>query len=149
MGDAGAYGPGGGGRGAFEERGGAGLPGQPAVGAHPRRALLRGGRDGAGAAFTPPQDQPAADSARGQGLLVAIRRELDRDGHDAGAGAETIAFHLQRRHGHRPSVSTIWRILRARGFVAPQPHRRPKSSCHRLGLPAVWLTPGVGGGRAA
>jgi transposase InsO family protein len=29
-------------------------------------------------------------------------------------------------------VSTIWRILSARGFVTPQPHKRPKSSWQRF-----------------
>ena len=31
-----------------------------------------------------------------------------------------------------PSVSTIWRVLKARGFVTPQPHKRPKSSYIRF-----------------
>jgi len=62
--------------------------------------------------------------------IVAIRKELDRDGHDA--GAETIAFHLQQRAGATPSVSTIWRILKDRGLVNPQPHKRPKSSYCRF-----------------
>ena len=31
-----------------------------------------------------------------------------------------------------PSISTIWRVLKARGFVTPQPHKRPRSSCHRF-----------------
>jgi transposase len=51
--------------------------------------------------------------------VIALRKELERDGHEAGAA--TIAFHLQRRHGVSPAVSTIWRILSARGFVTPQP----------------------------
>ena len=55
---------------------------------------------------------------------------MERDGHEAGAA--TIAFHLQRRHGVSPAVSTIWRILSARGFVTPQPHKRPKSSYIRF-----------------
>jgi hypothetical protein len=29
-------------------------------------------------------------------------------------------------------VSTIWRILKRRGFVTPQPHKRPKSSYIRF-----------------
>jgi transposase InsO family protein len=62
--------------------------------------------------------------------VVALRKELERDGHEAGAA--TIAFHLQRRHGVSPAVSTIWRILSARGFVTPQPHKRPKSSYIRF-----------------
>jgi transposase InsO family protein len=62
--------------------------------------------------------------------VVALRKELERDGHEAGAA--TIAFHLQRRHSVSPAVSTIWRILSARGFVTPQPHKRPKSSYIRF-----------------
>src|SRR5271168_1878897 len=62
--------------------------------------------------------------------VVALRKELERDGHEAGAA--TIAFHLQRRHGVSPAVSTIWRILSVRGFVTPQPHKRPKSSYIRF-----------------
>ena len=62
--------------------------------------------------------------------VVALRKELERDGHEAGAA--TIAFHLQHRHGASPAVSTIWRILSARGFVTPQPHKRPKSSYIRF-----------------
>ena len=62
--------------------------------------------------------------------IVAIRKELDRSGHEAGAA--TIAFHLERRHGAAPAVSTIWRILTARGFVTPQPHKRPKSTYIRF-----------------
>ncbi|BBY06377.1 hypothetical protein MNVI_16950 [Mycobacterium noviomagense] len=62
--------------------------------------------------------------------IVALRKELERDGHEAGAA--TIAFHLQQRHGVSPAVSTIWRILSARGFVTPQPHKRPKSSYIRF-----------------
>jgi transposase InsO family protein len=62
--------------------------------------------------------------------VIALRKELERDGHEAGAA--TIAFHLQRRHGVSPAVSTIWRILSVRGFVTPQPHKRPKSSYIRF-----------------
>jgi transposase InsO family protein len=62
--------------------------------------------------------------------VVELRKELDRDGHEAGAA--TIAFHLEQRHGRSPAVSTIWRILSARGFVTPQPHKRPKSSYVRF-----------------
>jgi len=62
--------------------------------------------------------------------IIAIRKELDRDGHDAGAA--TIAFHLEQRHGHAPAVSTVWRVLSRRGFVTPQPHKRPKSSYIRF-----------------
>jgi transposase InsO family protein len=62
--------------------------------------------------------------------IVELRKELAKAGHEAGAA--TIAFHLERRHGRTPAVSTIWRILTARGFVTPQPHKRPKSSYTRF-----------------
>src|SRR4051812_6109448 len=71
-----------------------------------------------------PHTSPQQTPVKVEEQIVAIRKELNRDGHDA--GAETIAFHHQHRHGHTPSVSTIWRILKDRGFVTPQPHKRPK-----------------------
>jgi len=58
--------------------------------------------------------------------VVALRKELERNGHEAGAA--TIAFHLQRRRGVSPAVSTIWRILSARGFVTPNRTNAPKAA---------------------
>jgi hypothetical protein len=55
--------------------------------------------------------------------IRATRKDLDRHGHEAGAA--TIAAHLIRRHGSAPAVSTIWRILIARGgFGADHDERR-------------------------
>jgi transposase InsO family protein len=62
--------------------------------------------------------------------IVALRKELTDLGVDA--GAETIAYHLSMRHERVPAISTIWRVLRRRGFVVPQPHKRPKSSWVRF-----------------
>ena len=62
--------------------------------------------------------------------IVALRKQLDDAGFDA--GAQTIHAHLSRRYEKPPSVSTIWRVLKARGFVAPQPHKRPRSSYVRF-----------------
>ncbi len=62
--------------------------------------------------------------------IVALRKQLLDNGFDA--GAETIKAHLARRHESVPSVSTIWRVLKARGFVTPEPHKRPKSSYIRF-----------------
>src|ERR1700744_1891787 len=52
--------------------------------------------------------------------------------HGLDAGAATIHFHLSERGGPTPSVSTIFRVLKARGFVALEPHKRPKSSFKRF-----------------
>jgi transposase InsO family protein len=62
--------------------------------------------------------------------IVEIRKSLTKAGHEAGAA--TIAFHLERRRGTSPALSTIWRVLSERGFVTPQPHKRPKSSYVRF-----------------
>jgi transposase InsO family protein len=59
-----------------------------------------------------------------------VRKQLDQAGHDA--GPRQIAAHLERRHGHAPAASTIWRVLVRRGFVTPQPHKQPKSSYVRF-----------------
>lgn len=39
---------------------------------------------------------------------------------------------MARRLDDVPSVPTIWRILKARGFVTSQPHKRPRSSWVRF-----------------
>lgn len=62
--------------------------------------------------------------------IVEVRKALVDQGLDA--GAHTIASHLERRHGTAPAVSTIWRVLSRRGFVTPQPQKRPKSSFIRF-----------------
>jgi transposase InsO family protein len=62
--------------------------------------------------------------------IVGLRKELTELGVDAGAA--TIHYHLSQRHLGVPSVSTIWRVLRRRGFVTPQPHKRPRSSWIRF-----------------
>ena len=77
-----------------------------------------------------PLTSPLRTVAAVEDEIVEIRKQLDRSGHEAGAA--TIAFHLERAHGASPAVSTIWRILSARGFVTPQPHKRPKSSYLRF-----------------
>lgn len=58
--------------------------------------------------------------------VVRLRKELLEQGFDA--GAQTIHYHLSLADACPPSPSTIWRILKRRGFVAPQPHKRPQSS---------------------
>jgi transposase InsO family protein len=77
-----------------------------------------------------PRSSPGRTADAVEDEIVSIRKDLDKHGHEAGAA--TIAFHLQQRHGAAPAVSTIWRILSARGFVTPQPHKRPRSSYLRF-----------------
>jgi len=78
-----------------------------------------------------PHRSPTRIADRWEDEIVALRKELVDFGADA--GAETIHFHLVQRHGDAvASVPTIWRVLRARGFVIPQPHKRPRSSWIRF-----------------
>src|SRR5271165_5942109 len=54
--------------------------------------------------------------------IVALSKELSDAGFDA--GPQTIQSHLARGHDEVPSVSSIWRVLKIRGFVTPEPHKR-------------------------
>lgn len=62
--------------------------------------------------------------------IVAWRKRLAEDGLDA--GARTIAWHLNQSGVEVPALSTIHRVLRRRGFVTPQPQKRPRSSWIRF-----------------
>jgi transposase InsO family protein len=62
--------------------------------------------------------------------IIGLRKQLVDAGFDA--GAHTIQHHLSLIRDPVPSLSTIWRILRRRGFVTPQPHKRPRSSWIRF-----------------
>jgi transposase InsO family protein len=75
--------------------------------------------------FSPTQTPDALEDQ-----IVELRKALTDQGLDA--GAHTIAFHLDKRMDAVPSVATIWRILLRRGFVTPQPHKRPRSSFVRF-----------------
>ena len=69
-------------------------------------------------------------SARLEDQIVAWRKRLAEDGLDA--GARTIAWHLSQEGSEVPALSTIHRVLRRRGFVTPQPQKRPRSSWARF-----------------
>jgi transposase InsO family protein len=62
--------------------------------------------------------------------IVALHKELANDGLDA--GPQTLHSHLAERHRRPPSISTIHRVLKGRGFVRLEPHKRPKSSIRRF-----------------
>ena len=62
--------------------------------------------------------------------IVALHKALAGDGLDAGAA--TVHYHLAAHHEDAPSVSTVFRVLKARGFVRLEPHKRPKSSFTRF-----------------
>jgi transposase InsO family protein len=84
-----------------------------------------------------PHTFPGAVAADVEDAVVALRKELADCGVDH--GATTIQWHLgrdARLKGRVPSVATVHRILVRRGFVLPQPEKRPKSSWRRFEAPA-------------
>jgi transposase len=97
--------------------------------------VKRYGTDGS-AAFEPRSRRPHRHrhvvSAETEDRIVRLRKSLSKQGYDAGAA--TIAEHLGRDPAVTkvPAVSTIWRILHKRGFVTPQPHKRPRSAFKRF-----------------
>ena len=77
-----------------------------------------------------PRRSPGAMAASLTEEIVAMRQNLVDQGLDA--GALTIHWHLARRHGAVPSLSSVWRVLRRRGLVTSQPQKRPRSSFVRF-----------------
>jgi len=86
-------------------------------------------------AFVPRSRRPLSSPSRVapevEDEIVELRKALGEQGLDAGAA--TIAYHLQARKSRAvPSVATIWRVLKRRGFVTPQPQKRPRCSYVRF-----------------
>ena len=77
-----------------------------------------------------PRHTPHKTSSELEDRIVVLRKQLLDAGFDAGAA--TIHYHLSLVVDEVPSVATIWRVLRRRGFVVPQPHKRPRSSWIRF-----------------
>jgi transposase InsO family protein len=89
------------------------------------------------AAFEPRSRRPRSNprrivTAQLEESIVELRKQLTNQGLDA--GADTIRTHLLTRDDNPPvpSAATIWRTLSRRGFVTPQPHKRPRSSWRRF-----------------
>lgn len=88
------------------------------------------GAEGLKAQSKRPRSSPTRVARAMEEEIVALRKELTELG--VAAGAHTIPYHRQCRHRRGkarkqvPSVATIWRVLSRRGFVTPQPQKRPK-----------------------
>lgn len=90
----------------------------------------REGESGFEARSRRPRRSPGAMSQDIQDEIVRLRAELLAEGLDA--GSLTIHWHLAQTRAAVPSVSSIWRTLRRRGMVVPQPRKRPRSSFQRF-----------------
>ena len=86
------------------------------------------------AAFEPlsraPKTSPGATGPETVEVILRVRKQLSESGLDA--GADTIGWHVQHRHGVRVSRATIHRILVRAGTVSPDPSKRSKSSYIRF-----------------
>jgi transposase InsO family protein len=86
------------------------------------------------AAFEPrsrrPKTSPTATPQATVDLIVRLRKQLAESGLDA--GPDTIAWHLEHRHGVKVSISTVARTLTRQSLVTPQPKKRPKASYIRF-----------------
>jgi len=98
---------------------------------HRHVALYRAGGDEALVPLRRGPKVPAnLTSAVLEDQIVGWRKRLAEDGLDA--GARTIGWHLSQEGAQVRALSTIHRVLRRRGFVIPQPQKRPRSSWARF-----------------
>ncbi len=89
-----------------------------------------GGYEALAPKSTAPHRRPTQLDAALEDEIVMIRKHLDEEGFDA--GPLTIQYHLRQRRGTAPGRSTIHRALVRRGFVVPQPQKRPRTSWVRF-----------------
>jgi len=94
-----------------------------------RRRFATGGYEAIEPRSRAPRTVANKTSAEIEDLIVAKRKELLDAGLDA--GAESIEFHLRDVVG-LPSPSTIWRRLKARGFITADPSKAPKPATQRF-----------------
>jgi transposase InsO family protein len=91
-------------------------------------------REGGDEALAPKKRGPITarnrTSAEVEDAIVAMRKQLTEEGYDA--GARTLRYHLGESDLEVPALATIHRVLQRRGFVTPQPQKRPRSSWIRF-----------------
>ena len=78
-----------------------------------------------------PHESPSRTPVEIEDRIVAIRKWLDDEHLESGPA--TIRWHLERDALEVvPSDATIWRVLVRRGFVVPEPKKRPNRSWRRF-----------------
>jgi transposase InsO family protein len=93
-----------------------------------------GGEEGLAPRSKRPLSSPSRVGSEIEDEIIELRKSLADEGLDA--GPHTVHYHLLRQHRRHkaevPSVSSIWRVLKRRGFITPQPQKRPKCSFVRF-----------------
>ncbi len=89
-----------------------------------------GGYEALGPRSRRPHTRPNRTPVDLEDEIVRLRKDLVDAGFDG--GARTIHWHLSKLRSDCPSVSTIWRVLSRRGFIDPEPKKRPASSLIRF-----------------
>lgn len=77
-----------------------------------------------------PRRSPTRVADEVEDSIIEARKWLLGYGLDAGPAS--IAWRIRGRVSPVPSEATIWRVLSRRGFVVPQPRKRPKTSWRRF-----------------
>lgn len=101
-----------------------------------RSRYLSEGVDGLAERSRRPLTSPKATPVAVEDAIVTLRKQLLEIGSDAGAA--TILWHLGQRldlgltSEQLPSESTIWRVLVRRGFVTPEPRKKPRAAIRRF-----------------
>jgi transposase InsO family protein len=89
-----------------------------------------GGYEAIGPRSRRPHTRPNRTPVDVEDQIVRLRKDLVDAGFDG--GARTIHWHLSQLRTDCPSTSSIWRVLSRRGFIDPEPKKRPASSLIRF-----------------
>ncbi|MCB0957152.1 MAG: IS481 family transposase [Ilumatobacter sp.] len=99
-----------------------------------RRRFKLEGADGLESRSRRPRTTPTAVSAAVEDAIVRARKELDDFGTDNGAWSIRQRL-LDEAVIDVPSQATIWRVLKRRGMIVPEPKKRPRGSFRRFVFP--------------
>jgi transposase InsO family protein len=90
----------------------------------------RGGYEALAPRSKAPHHRPSQIAPEVEQQIVELRKSLLDLGLDA--GPHSIQHHLSLGTNQVPSLASIWRILKRRGFVSPQPQKKPRAAWLRF-----------------